>query len=406
MKILHLVQWLSDRQDSGGVIRSANLARLLARFADVDAIGFGSGDHRRLESAPALRHYRKLCAVRLDGPLSRSLWAAANLARGYSLRSSAFRSPAYRRQVDAALRTTSYDAIQAEGLCILQNLDSVPADLPVVYSAHNVESVLSERLLSARTALARPFVALDRRRTEAEERRALQTARLCLAVSAADKHLLQRLGPDRACPIHVIPNCVGDEIVPAADLALHPDRLPEAVSIASFQWYPNSQGALWLLDEVVPRLASNATRCSIRFVGSGIGPRLATRILAAGCAYSPNPAATLPFLHNARAALVPLLIGGGTRLKIVEAWAAGVPVISTSVGAAGLDCTHGVDALLADEPAAFADALRQVLEDDDLHQRLRANGLRRAETLRWSKVAVLVERLYSGLLRTPGRSAV
>ena len=406
MKILHLVQWLSTRQHSGGVIRSTNLGRLLSRFAAVDVIGFRAAeDAIPLESAPALQHYGALHPVRLDGTLGRGLGALANLGRGCSLRSAAFRTAAYRRRINDLLRTTRYDAIQVETLSVLQNLGPVPATLPVVYSAHNVESALSTRLLGVRGQLVRPFLSVDRRRTESEERRALQTAHRCLAVSAADKGDLERLAGGRSCPILVIPNCVGDEIVPATRSARHTGVLPEAVCIASFDWYPNAQAARWFLGEILPRLRSNGAPCAIRFVGSGLVPGLAETIVANGCAYSADVPSTLPFLHRARAAIVPLRIGGGTRMKIVEAWAAGVPVVSTSIGAGGLACVHGVDAMLADDPAAFADALRNVLDDDALHQRLRSNGLRRAETLRWSTVAPDVERLYGELMRTGGATA-
>jgi glycosyltransferase involved in cell wall biosynthesis len=405
MRILQLVTWLSARQDDGGIVRSTSLARILSRFAEVDVIGFRTADDGTpLESAPALQHYGNLYPVRLDGTLRRGMWALANLGQGYSLRSAAFRAPAYRRRVGDVLRTTSYDAIQVEGLSIMQNLD-LAAAVPVVYSAHNVESVLSPRLLGARTRLPRRCRALDRRRTESEERRVLQQASLCLAVSAADKRSLERLALVRSCAIHVIPNCVSDEIVPAASRAPNAGAVPEVVCIASFRWYPNIQGTLWFLDEILPRLRRNGAGCSIRFVGSGINPGLARKILASGCAHSADVPATLPFLHRARASVVPLLIGGGTRIKIVEAWAAGVPVVSTHIGAEGLDCAPGVDAMLADDPDAFAGALQRVLEDDELHQRLRANGLQRAEALRWSRVGPVVEQLYASLLRKSGEPA-
>jgi glycosyltransferase involved in cell wall biosynthesis len=108
---------------------------------------------------------------------------------------------------------------------------------------------------------------------------------------------------------------------------------------------------------------------------------------------------TLPYLHRARAAIVPLLEGGGTRLKIVEAWAAGVPVVSTPLGAHGLGCVDGVDVLLAADVSAFADALHRVLEDDALYSRLRESGLRRAEALRWTRLTPVLEGLYASRLR-------
>ncbi len=397
MHVLQLVKWLSAHQTNGGEMRSISLGRVLAGFAAVDVIGFRSGDDA-LQSAPALAHYRDMYTVCLDGLVRRGAWTLANLGRGYSLRSARFRSPAYCQRVAEVLRTRHYDAVQVEEVSLLQTLAPLPSGVPVVYSSHNVESVLAPRMLRARAGVLRHGVWFDRGRTAAEERRAVEQANMCLVVSAADQRLLASLAPGRASAIHVIPNCVGDDVVPAAPVPSGA-AAAEVVCVASFGWYPNVQGARWFLAAVVPRLRGSGAACAVRFVGSRIDATLAEQIVAAGCQYSADVASTLPFLHRARAAVVPLLIGGGTRIKIVEAWAAGVPVVSTRVGAEGLDCADGVDALLADDPESFADALRRVLEDDALYGRLRANGLRRAEVLRWSRVAPRLERLYASLAR-------
>lgn len=405
MQILQLVKWLSAQQNSGGEMRSISLGRVLARFAAVDVIGFHASEGGPpLNAAPALAHYRNLYAVPYDGPWRRGAWALANLAQGYSLRSARFRSPAYCRQVATLLRSRSYDAVQVEELSLLQTIGQLPAGVPVVYSAHNVESVLTPRILRARAGVLRHALWFDRARTATEERRAVETASMTLVVSASDQQLLEGLAPSRVGSVHVIPNCVGNDVLPAADPVRRDGVPPEVVCVASFGWYPNVQGARWLLDAVVPRLRRSGDACAIRFVGSRIDPALAARIVAGGCSYSADVATTLPFLHGARAAVVPLLVGGGTRLKIVEAWAAGVPVVSTRIGAEGLDCVDGVDALLADDAESFANALRRVLDDDELHERLRTNGLRRAEPLRWSNVAPMLERRYTSL-RSNGAEA-
>ena len=94
-----------------------------------------------------------------------------------------------------------------------------------------------------------------------------------------------------------------------------------------------------------------------------------------------------PFLWGSQIAIVPLRIGGGTRLKIYEAMAAGVPVVSTSVGAEGLDVTHGVNILLADTAEAFADACLLLLEQPDVRQRIAAAARELvASRFSWEKV--------------------
>jgi glycosyltransferase involved in cell wall biosynthesis len=144
---------------------------------------------------------------------------------------------------------------------------------------------------------------------------------------------------------------------------------------------------------VLPRLRQQVG-CVIRFIGSLVPAALASDLAAAGCAVHADVDDVLPFLHRARAVFVPLRTAGGTRLKIVEAWAAGVPVVSTPLGAAGLDAVDGMDVLLAADARQFADALQRVIEDDGIYIRLRENGLRRAATLRWSQQAPLIEAAY------------
>jgi glycosyltransferase involved in cell wall biosynthesis len=269
----------------------------------------------------------------------------------------------------------------------------------VVYSAHNVESAISAGIVRRRSGWLGPLARLEERRTRAEERNALARARLCLAVSAQDKRELEALATSNRCPVHVVPNCVGDEVVPGRPPARGSDGTSEVVCVACFRWVPNVEGARWFLEHVMPHLRYGSTRCTVRFVGSEIDASLAAAIRAGGCEYAADVPATLPHLHRARVAMVPLLSGGGTRLKIVEAWAAGVPVVSTPLGARGLGCRDGFDALLASDAAAFAGAVRSVIEDDSLYTRLRANGLARAEDLRWKKLAPLLEDLYGSLRR-------
>jgi hypothetical protein len=398
MRILQLSKWLSARQDNGGKLRATGLASALARFAEVDVIGYRVAGEGSLNGAPALAHYRRLYPVEMERGARRAVEMATDYGRGYPLRSCRFRSAAYRRRVAAVLGAGAHDAIQVEEISTMANLSRATA-VPIVYSAHNVESALSPQVLRGRGGVAAALAPIEARRTAAAERDALARSRLCLAVSEDDKLALERLAAPAGCPVFVLPNCVGDEVAPGPPVERRSDGAGEAVCVACFRWQPNERGARWFLSQVLPRLHGTGTRCTVRFVGSEIAPALAQAIRAAGCVYDADVPETLPYLHRARAAIVPVLEGGGTRLKIVEAWAAGVPVVSTPLGAQGLGCVDGVDVLLAADASAFADALRMVLEDDALYSRLRENGLRRAEELRWTRLAPVLEDLFGSRLR-------
>jgi len=401
MRVLQLSKWLSVFTDTGGKARSVGLGTALARFAEVDVVGFGDPGGDSLSTAGQLDHYRCLYPVRMERGAGRAAQMCGDALRGYALRSCRFRSRAYRQVVAEVLRASHYDAIQVEELSILQNLDPWPRRVPVVYSAHNVESTLSPQLLRARGPVWKVLESLEARRAASEEDRALANAKACLAVSAQDKRALERVGGSVHCPIHIIPNCVGDEVVPGPPHTREDDAAPEVINVGSFGWAPNVEGARWFLADVLPRL--NGVRCVVRFVGSAIDPRLAAVIRSNGCESNPNVPDTVPYLHRARVAFVPLQVGGGTRIKIVEAWAAGVPVVSTPLGAEGLECNDGVDALLASDARSFAKALISVIEDDTLYTRLRTNGLQRATTLRWGHWAGAIEAIYKLLVSSTPR---
>jgi len=107
----------------------------------------------------------------------------------------------------------------------------------------------------------------------------------------------------------------------------------------------------------------------------------------------------LPFLQTARLLAVPLIIGGGSRIKIVEAWAAGLPVVSTPTGADGLSCVSGRDLLIADDPAGFAQYIQKLLLENDLWEKLREQGLSRAKRLKWSGQGPLLKKICQNILK-------
>jgi polysaccharide biosynthesis protein PslH len=397
MRILQLRKWLSTRDDNGGKMRATGLARALSQFAIVDVVGFSTENEATLRNAGHLACYERLHPVTRESPARRAMLAAVELGRGGSLRSANFASAAYRGCVQAALASTPYDALQVEELSIFANLPAPSTAVPVVYSAHNVESALASQLLRLRGTWLTRLGSLDQQRAATEERRALEMAPFCLAVSDADKDDLQRLHAPHGAHIHVVPNCVDDQVA-AADPTLAAMQQPRRVVFAAcFSWYPNIEATRWFLTAVMPHLRRIGPPCTVDFVGSGIAPDLARTIHAAGCVAHADVAEMRPHLERARVAMIPLRSGSGTRIKIVEAWASGVPVVSTALGAAGLDARPDIDVLLADEPEAFAQSLSRALTDDALYTRLRSNGLQRAASMRWTQQAPILAPLYAAL---------
>jgi len=137
----------------------------------------------------------------------------------------------------------------------------------------------------------------------------------------------------------------------------------------------------------------------IRVAGSEIHPPLRRKLERQGIDVHVDVPDILPFLQEARLLFVPLRIGGGTRIKIVEAWAAGLPVVSTSIGAEGLPCRPGVDVLIADDAAGFAAQMGRLLKDDGLYGKLRSEGLKKSRDLRWSGMSSPLAQIYKNVLK-------
>ena len=177
-----------------------------------------------------------------------------------------------------------------------------------------------------------------------------------------------------------------------------PQPAPHAadlVFVGSMDWMPNIDGISWFHSDILPLLRQRHPECSLAVAGRAPVASIRAlgqadpRILITGTVPEIRP-----WLWGAKLSIVPLRVGGGTRLKIYEAMAAGVPVVSTSIGAEGLDYTDGEDILIADSPSQFADACSRVLSDQAFAARLAANARHLvASRFSWDQVVVDFEKL-------------
>ncbi len=177
-----------------------------------------------------------------------------------------------------------------------------------------------------------------------------------------------------------------------------PQAVPQSsdlVFIGSMDWLPNIDGASWFVREVLPLIRKQKPDCSL--VLAGRTPARAIFDLAVAdplIQVTGTVPDVRPYLWGAVASIVPLRVGGGTRLKIFESMAAGIPVVSTTIGAEGLPVQHGSDILLADDPAAFAECCLKLIQDPPSRARL-ADAAKNLVSSRfsWEAVAHEFERL-------------
>jgi glycosyltransferase involved in cell wall biosynthesis len=143
--------------------------------------------------------------------------------------------------------------------------------------------------------------------------------------------------------------------------------------VGNFTYEPNLRGAAWVARKVMPLLRETAPNAEVCLVGRH-DERLMEVATAPGMKIAGEIAEIGPELRASRCVIVPLLSGSGTRVKVIEALAYGLPIVSTSIGCEGIAIKTGVHALIADDPASFARSLGRILTDDELCGQLGANG--------------------------------
>jgi glycosyltransferase involved in cell wall biosynthesis len=239
-------------------------------------------------------------------------------------------------------------------------------DLPhAVFFQHNVETVIWRRHVEhASDPVRRWYFQLQARRMFAFERRVSLAAGHIVAVSAADAAQMRQLfGVTR---VSEIPTGVNLDYFqpPASPAAATQAQAADLVFVGSMDWLPNVDGIIYFVREILPLIRCLRPDCSLAIVGRTPPPSITqlaredSRILVTGTVPDIRP-----YLWNGVVSIVPLRIGGGTRLKIYEAMAARIPVVSTTIGAGGLTVHPPEDSRIADAPGDFADRCLELLSD-------------------------------------------
>jgi glycosyltransferase involved in cell wall biosynthesis len=284
------------------------------------------------------------------------------------------------------LRLASLAQAQQPRWIVAHSYHVAPAALaahrPVWVDFHNLDSEVWGRTAdSAASGPVRLFARLQQPRVRGLERRLVAAAAGLSCVSRRDADALRALGTE-VDPL-VVPNGV--------DLSHYPLRREPAAEelvffVGDLSWPPNADGVRWFARSVWPRVKQLRPAARAEILGRSAPPDL-KRLASADFALPGEGADTRPSWARAAVAIVPLLAGGGTRLKILEAAACGVPVVSTPVGAEGLDFTPETEILLRADAEGFAAAVAGLLADPDAAVRQAAAARARVEALYdWARI--------------------
>ena len=405
-RILFLTPQLPYPPEQGTAIRNYNLLRQVASRHEVALLsfdsreGYGLPDHpSRVGPLSAFCRPLRVIPVPRRSPADRLRTLLTS-----SLPDMAFRlyAPAFVQALREIVSQERYDIVQIEGIELarygLLLREWLGAAAPrVILDEHNAEYLLQRRAFE--TDLAYPgrwpaalYSLVQWFRLAHFERRVCRAATAVAACSEADARALQALLP--GLEVLVVPNGVDTERYQPGIPDSLPLQHPAIVFTGKMDFRPNVDGVLWFYERVWPIV--RATVRDVRFYVVGQSPhrrldplRADPQVIITG--HVPD---ILPYFGGADVYIVPLRIGGGTRLKVLEAMSSGLPIVSTTLGAEGIELTPGQHGLLADEPEAFARAVLSVLQDRDRAHMGLAASQRARELYDWRSIALRLEGLY------------
>jgi glycosyltransferase involved in cell wall biosynthesis len=409
-RLLFLSQCLPYPPHSGVANRTFNVLVQLQRTFDVHLLPFSRRNHQA--DVRARVEARAVLAERLTGveeavPISAEsgIWGRTwshvrSLLTGRPYTYYEYAALDYGRRLSELLVTLRPSLVHMDSLDLYHWLPLL-SQVPVAVTHHSVESdLLASRARRIRPVALRPYLHLQARLLARVERRLCPEFPLNVMMSDVDALRLRNLAPGSRTV--TVPNGVdttffrrtaGQVPIPGRILFLGPTYM-----------YPNRDAVDFFLDAVWKEVWRAVPGATFHLVGKNPADHRARLSAYAGVTLHGYVPDVRPNLAEATCSVVPIRIGGGTRLKILDSWAMGVPVVSTTVGCEGLHALDGENILIRDDPQEFARAVIEVLSNEQLSQRLSEGGRATAQRLyAWDAIGERLIGAYQALLADPNR---
>ena len=361
MRILFLTETVPYPLDTGGRIKTFHTLRMLARAHEVRLHAFIRDEGQRAYQAPLDALGVRTTLHLLTRSVAGEAWFAMRSLAGAPYSVNRHFDAAVHQTVAAEATTWRPDLVYCDHLSMAEYARRLP--VPFVYDAHNVEYAILERFAGTRRdPLTRLAAAIEWRHVRRYEADVCRRSRLVFVVSDVDRRSLAALAGDDV-PFVEVPIAVDAvSTIPIATLT----REPRLLFLGGLHWPPNADALATFVRDMWPRIRQARSDATLTSVGRD------DNALAAECRAAPGVHLTGwvpdidPFVQASRLLVVPMRAGSGMRVKILEAMARGLPVVSTTVGCEGIGVVSGEHLLVADTSEAFAAAVLRVLADDGL----------------------------------------
>jgi glycosyltransferase involved in cell wall biosynthesis len=384
MKILWVSPFFLHPTDRGGQIRTLGTLKELHKrheihFCALNASGNTEGPRRAAEYSTrsfAVPHDPiPRTSPRIIPQLLQAILSPMPLAV------SRYRSKALQRLIAERLAAEHYDSVVCDFLACAPNFADIAT---AVLFQHNVETTIWQRHAEQTTSsLRRRFFAIQARKMAAYEAEICRNSRFVIAVSDIDARRMRNdFSVSRVASVSTGVDV--DSLAPSAQA----ESVGDLIFSGSMDWLPNIDAMEYFLKEIFPLIRAELPATTLTIAGRAPDERVVRAAEGLnGVTITGSVPDMRPYLWGSKLSIIPLRIGGGTRLKVYESMAAGVPIVSTTIGAEGLTYTVGRDLLIGDTPAQFASQCVRMLRDGKDRAALAAHALQLVqENFSWAAV--------------------
>lgn len=400
-RLLFLGQTLPFPPDGGVHIRMYHVLRLLSRAFDITALCFyrrseRQGDHSVRAAIEGLAPFARVEAFPIPQEFSRPRLVWDHLRSTVRRRAYTwftYDSGSLLGRIGELRSGQRFDIAQIDSLDLAACLPHLEG-IPVVCVHHNVESALLRRRAAIDAhPLRSAYLGFQAALLERLEQEWCDRVALNVCVSREDVGVLQRLAP--TAKYAVIPNGADVERFRPGP----PPTAPLVLGVGGLNWGPNREGLDHFCASILPHLRRLRPAAQVMWVGRASDDDRREYRERHGVELTGYVDDVRPWLARAACVVVPLRSGGGTRLKILDAWAMAKAIVSTSVGAEGLAAEEGVNIMIRDDPEDFAVAVAKLLDDPTARERVGAGGRRTAESVyAWEALGTGMIERYRELL--------
>lgn len=405
MKFLFLTPHYPYPPNKGTALRNYNIIANLAARHQIDLLTFADIEPPSDSPLSTLCHRIATVRLRKRSLVRRALDTLLSPWPDMGLR---LWSSEFKQTLDDWLTDSKYDVIQFEGIELARYALALTSTLSqfgrgsslIVFDNHNAEYLLQQRIAEAEIAvhgwnLGAIYSSIQTRKLRGFERRMCERADRVIAVSNADAAAIQQLDP--SVRVQVIPNGVDTEYYRRENVT--PIDLPphSMVFTGTMDFRPNVDAVLWFACEVLPLVKRSVPDVHFVIVGQRPHGRLDVLRDETSITITGDVEDTRPYIAAASVVVIPLRMGSGTRLKVLEAFSMEAPIVSTTLGAEGFSIEHNRELLLADDPAGFAQSIVELIQQPERSRSLGQAGRALAiDHYEWRKIVPMFEEYIQG----------